>query len=334
MPKNSPTCRRNMLYYLLKKGPTTISKLHQRYNDTCSDTVSYKTIERDLQYLSKHYKIADTEEYPCHYYVDESFTPDYKLKLNEEQLQATTIALEYLKQTGHDYFATKCQEALTVMLEHLPKGLAHDLEENAKKYFFNTGTSGKPQSKDAKALEQVMHAIRKGKTIYCKNHSPYRDKKYNDRIRHFAPLVFSMTAGVPYLIVQDMDDQNIKRIRATRLSDVEISKFDIDNKLLNDLKNDLHNSFGGYGGINEETVKFEVTCNKVVKTYFQEREIHPSQKIKKISNGRYLITFKVADSFEIPKFLASFGGDIMNVKPKSVFDEIKNIWQSGLKKAG
>ena len=333
MPKNSPTYRREMIHKLLKKGPATISNLHKRYNNTYSDNVSYKTIERDLQYLSKYYKIADTEEYPCRYYVDENYCPDYELTLNEEQLQATMIALEYLKQTGHDYFATKCQEAQTVILNKLPKGLAHDLEENSQKYFFNSGTAGKPQGIDANALESVLFAIRKGKTIHCKNRSPYKDVQYNNRLRHFAPLVFSMTAGVPYIIVQDMDDTKIKRIRATRLSDVEISEINIEKELVKNLKKDLKNSFGGYGGVNEDTVKFEIICSKIVRTYFLERKIHSSQQIGKLSDNKYLITFEVAGSSEIPKFLASFGGDIVNVKPKSVFDEIKMIWKSGLKKA-
>ncbi len=66
-------------------------------------------------------------------------------------------------------------------------------------------------------------------------------------------------------------------------------------------------------------------------TYFQERVIHSTQVVEKISQNLYEITLNCAKSSELARLISSFGGHVNSVQPNSLYDEVKEIWESGIK---
>ena len=294
--------------------------------------LSRKTVQRDILELSECFKILSTEDMPARYYADGKFRPDYHLSLSEKELQAVLIALGNLKSTGHPYFKKICKEAEIGILSKLPKSLSESLQESSKTLLFNTGTIGKPISKDDESFEKVMTALRLSRCFQCQNQSSYKSVNYNKKIRKFAPLIFNMADQVPYLIVEDLDDGQLKRLRMTRLTNVKLLDIAVDKRKLTRLKK-LNNSFGGWGGKDEDTILLKIFCSNKVATFFSEREIHPSQKVEEVEKDKFLVTLEVAASNELPRFLASLGDGISKVEPKFIWDEILEIWQSGISKA-
>lgn len=305
----------------------TITEIWTKLKKEHAVRVTRKTVQRDIIELSEAYKILSTESMPFRYFADGKFKPDYQLSLSESELQAVLIALENLKNTGHPYFKKICKEAEVGIFSRLPRPLSEALRESKSSLYFNTGTIGRPISIDTKSFEIVMKALRLNKCFKCRNHSPYKSNKYNRRIRKFAPLIFNMADQVPYLIVEDLDDGEVKRLRITRLTNVELLDLEVDKGKIKRLKN-LQSSFGGWGGKDEEAVLLKIHCDKKVATFFSEREIHPSQKIKKLKEESFIVELEVAASNEIPRFLASFGSGIKMIEPSSIWDEVLKIWES------
>ncbi len=90
-------------------------------------------------------------------------------------------------------------------------------------------------------------------------------------------------------------------------------------------------AIGGWGGINNPPIEIEFTCTKVMATYFKEKKIHSTQEIKCINKDLYNISIVCAHSSELTRLLSSFGGNLLSVTPKNLWDDIQNIWSSGLK---
>ena len=343
MPKKSSeiskTHRQEQIFLILcKRSEETalslseITHILEKSNHT---HVNRKTVERDIVEMSEHYKIIEQDGRPARFYVEKGMSPDFKVRLNEKQLQAIFIALENLRWTSHDYFKKTCEEALITLMKELPSYITHDSENFAARYFFNNGSSGRPTSSkgriDINGIDTLMSAIRQGCDIKCTYCSPYKDNTSWTKVRHYSPLVFSLTAGTPYLVVFDHADQEYKRIRVNRIKD--ISQLEIKTDLTR-LKHITHQreSFGGWAALfNEDVVHFEIIGTKVIGTFFTETEVHPTQTVKAVEHDQYRVTFKCAPSREIIRFLAGFGAEIISVTPSAQFDAIKGVWQKALK---
>lgn len=327
------TRRQEIIFQYLKKcdedSALSAKRLHEKI---CSDghNIHLRTIRRDLEELSISHGIISTETRPEKYYPSKDFSFKYQLELNEETIQTLMIALDNLRLTSHDYFKDSVQSAKNVIYAHLEASLIEDLISSSRKYHFDYSISGKPFVSNVNEFKKIMQALRENKVISCKNNSPYKTSEYNKKTRTFLPLVYVMSSGIPYLIVKDLDDNQFKKVRMTRIKDVKLTNTEEINftKLKTNLK--LEKMLGGYGGIDDNSVEIEVVCSELMIQYFQERKIHQSQKVSKLSKNKYLLNLSCSYGHELVRLLSSFGGEIVSIKPDSLYDDVKNIWKSGV----
>ena len=327
--------RRQELIFQILKGKSadsglTASEIHQRLKSE-GLAIDLRTIRRDLTTLSSSHGLCSDERRPERYYPSADYQLKYELHLNENTLQVLLIALNNLKFTSHDYFKNFATETETTIFNSLDAKIAESLRQSKEKYYFDYSTAGKPASTNTKDFEKIMFAIRENKIITCNNDSPYKTDEYNKRRRQFAPYIFILTSGIPYLIVQDQSDLTFKKLRATRIKNVHLSSKSFDRI---DIKNELHleNFIGGWGGLSEESAQIKIGCDAHMATYFQERIIHPTQTVRKISDNTYEITFKCAQSSELARLISSFGGHVNSIEPADLYDDVKAIWESGILK--
>ena len=290
-----------------------------------------RTIRRDLIDLSSTHGLSSNGQRPERYYPSKNFQFKYELQLNENTLQVLFIALNYLKYTTHEYFRHFATEAENAILDSFDTRVVEDLRAAREKYYFDFSTSGRASPSDLKDFEKIMTAIRDNRVISCINSSPYKDSVYNQKRRTFAPYMFILTSGIPYLIVQDRDDGVFKKLRVTRVGQIKILKETFDPIHYKDYFH-LSQIVGGWGGIEDEAVKIHITADCQMATYFQEKSIHRTQKVTQKEEDKYEIEFECAISHEIVRLLSSFGGHIEKVKPDYLFEEVKAIWAEGLKK--
>ncbi|ATH07088.1 hypothetical protein BIY24_03790 [Halobacteriovorax marinus] len=327
--------RRQELIFQILKGKTindglTANEVHKRLINE-GLTIDLRTVRRDLIALTSSHGLCSDQLRPERYYPSSDYQLKYELHLNENTLQVLLIALNSLKFTSHDYFKNFATETETTIFNSLDSRITESLRQSKEKYFFDYSTAGKPASTNTKDFGKIMIAIRENKVITCNNESPYKSKEYNKRRRHFAPYLFILTSGTPYIIVQDQEDMKFKKLKATRVKNVHLSKKSFERIDLKEEIN-LETLVGGWGGISDKAIDITVNCEEQMATYFQERIIHPTQTVEKLQENSYKIRMRCAESSELARLFSSFGGQINSIEPESLYDDIKSIWNSGLKK--
>lgn len=335
MAKVSKNRRQDLIFQVLKgrdEGNALSAMDIEKALHTEDIEVDLRTIRRDLDELTETHGLTSTETRPEKYFPLKNYDLKYELHLNENTLQVLLIALNNLKFTSHDYFKNFASEAETAIFDSLDPSIVEELRKSKEKYYFDFSTAGKPISNNIKDFEKVMLAIRENRIITCNNDSPYRDEKYNNRRRRFAPYIFILTSGVPYLIVEDLEDKKFKKLRATRVSNVRLSKSSFTPKDTSKYIN-LESLFGGWGGLEEDTINIELICDDFMATYFREKTIHPSQGVQSISKNKNKLTLNCSNSQELTRLFSSFGGHIYKIFPKKLNEEVKRIWEQGLKKS-
>lgn len=335
MAKLSKVRRQDLIFQVLKgrDAGSALSAIDIEKSLKNEDLeISLRTIRRDLDELTETHGLTSTESRPERYYPAKDYDLKYELHLNENTLQVLLIALNNLKFTSHDYFKSFATQAETGIFDSLSPEIVTELRDSKSKYHFDYSTSGKPTSNNSKDFEKVLMAIRENRIITCNNDSPYQSPEYNKRRRRFAPYMFILTSGQPYLIVEDQEDQVFKKLRVTRVKDVHLSKSKFERK---DPEEGFHldSLMGGWGGIKDNSIDIEIICDNAMATYFKERAFHNSQRLTKLSEDRYSLTMTCSQGQELVRLLSSFGGHVKSIAPESLNLAVKEIWKSGLKEA-
>ncbi len=335
MEKVTKQRRQELIFQILKArtigNGLTANEVHKRLRGE-GLVIDLRTVRRDLITLTSTHGLSSDNLRPERYFPSTDYQLKHELHLNENTLQVLLIALNSLKSTSHDYFKNFVTETETTLFNSLDSTVADSLRLSKEKYFFDYSTSGKPVSKNTKDFAKLMIAIRENKIITCNNNSPYKSDEYNKKRRRFAPYMFLLTSGIPYLIVQDQSDLVFKKLRATRIKDVHLSTKSFERININ---NEVHleTLIGGWGGISEKPIEITINCNAQMAGYFQEKIIHPSQIVKKVSENIYDISFNCAKSSELTRLISSFGGNVNSIFPDELYDDVKEIWKSGMNKA-
>lgn len=328
----SKSRRQELIFQILKnRGKEESLSVREIYKDLLAEGVyvHQRTVRRDLDELSMTHGLVSHGSNPEKFYPMKNYQFKFSLNLSESILQVLLIALNNLRLTSHEYFQNIALEAELTILNSLDERLAKELKESKKKYYFDFSMSGKPSSHSLKDFEKLMIAIRENRIITCYNESPYKSQRYNQKKRRFAPYLFILTSGTPYLIAEDQDDKRVKKLRATRLREVKLSKKSFPCRDIRESLS-LDKSVGGWGGLNEESINIQITCGQKMANYFKEKTIHSSQKIEKLADHKYIVNFHCAESDEMIRIFSSFGGELYDVKPRFLLDKIKKIWTTGL----
>lgn len=314
---------------LSDESALTITEIFEALKSRGED-IDSRTVRRDIDDLSSDYGLLSTEDYPQRFYLSSDFHFKHQVQFSEPELQVLMIALNNLKQTSDLYFEKVASSLETLIMKNLPTETVKALRVESKKYFFDFSLVGKPQSSIEKDFEAILLALRTNKCFSCKNISPYKKMTNQERIRTFAPHRFVLTAGVPYLLVQDMDDLQIKRLRLNRVKQVKILEREVDQKLKVDWTKYTTDSLGGYGGESQVNEEVEIICDERMAIAFQEKKIHKTQKVDQIDEDRFRLSFKVPLSFEFQRMIASYLPHIYEINNESLRTEILKKFSKAL----
>ena len=309
----------------------TLTEIQEAFVRETGFKISRKMVDRDVLNMTQSFGVIESSGHPKRYYIDPNFSQKYRLDLSESELQILILSLEHMKASSLKIFEDHCHSLEKALDLSLPRELGVRLKQFKSHYSFSYGSYGRPNPWDEKSMEVILQSLRVGRTIECQNLSPYHDDSYNDAKRHFAPLQLSMVGNTPYLLVKDMDDGEFKRPSALRLINVRLTDISIPKVNLEKI-NIANFSFGGFGGINQETVDISIKCKGALATFLHERIIHPTQNIESLGNGIFQITFKIPPSTEISRFLSSYGTDLLEITPESLLNEVQQFGNRDHKK--
>jgi predicted DNA-binding transcriptional regulator YafY len=322
----SKKAKRHDQILLLLKGREESSAL--KISDLCEQLdqagfgVDVRTVRRDIEEMSTEYGILGCEGYPERYYLSSDFHFKHQVMFTDEELQVLMISLNNLKHTSDKYFQSMASQVENSILKNLPIQTVATLRQEKEKYFYDFSISGKPESSSEKDFKLLMEALRRNKQFSCKNISPYKDHKKQERMRYFSPYKFVLTAGIPYLLVQDVEDKQIKRLRLNRVKEVKILDAQVDVKLKVNWDKYTVESLGGYGGADQKNEDVVIICDQTMAFYFQEKTIHSSQKMAMLDENKYKLTFKVPLSFEFIRLISSFLPHILDIQNVGLKEQI------------
>lgn len=335
MPKklsdHTKATRQKKIYNVLRhitdeETAMTTSEVHKRLEDD-NFIVSRKQVERDLKEMEGAHLLFYTDTTPVKYFCNEDYEPDYQLTFQESELKTIALALNALSEMSDHFQRTLCEKTEEILLSKLPKELAKEFEKLKSYTVVSPPFRSVVGMEDSESYRKVLRALKDGKVIRCQNHSPYKDQAYREVYRTFSPIKLNMVGSEQYLFAQDHADKEIKRLKICRLKNMSILEEKIDQSLVEKF-DDLASSIGGYGGPGTPVTKYAIHCNELMAILFEEKKMHPSQKVQK-KGKEYIITFEANPSVEVSRYLSGWAEYITHVEPPEVFDEMKKIWDAG-----
>lgn len=338
MPKklseHDPITRHQMIFNILRQRTSeesamSVSEMYAALVGKGIKTCE-KTVKRDLEKMESTHKLFATEEKKGkRYYRDEEYDPDYQLTFHESELITMALALQNLREMSDQFQRSLCERTESILLGKLPKTVAQDFQKLKSLTIVTAPFRSIVGVEDKESYAKVMKALSESRVIRCRNNSPYKDKEYRKVLRTYSPLKLNMSGSEQYLFAVDHDDWQVKRLKICRLKDLQILDQKIDKSKMPSV-DELDASIGGYGGPGTPVKKYVIHCNELMAILFQEKMMHPSQKVEE-KNGEFIITFEANPSVEITRYLAGWAEYIDYVEPIDVFEDMKKIWEAGIK---
>ena len=341
MPKKfsdiSTQTRRNLIKRILKQAPQgglTITEIFEIFSKEHGHETTRKTVERDLDYLSESqgvYVVDEKATVKC-FAISEDYAEELEITITEEHLQIINLALGLLSKLGPVALSRLVSDTENSLVETLPEELKKDFENFKSLQAIQSSTAGKAILKDGDDLKNVLLALRKGKMIRGEYFSKHRGVSEE---RDLGPIFMELFGGSPYLLAEDIHDPEnpIKRFKLSRLSDVSVEKKPYTPPEKSDCERFL-SSFAGVGGDEAKIEHIQIWGSPKMAEHFEEIELHPSQKLTKLSEDEYLLEFRMPLAYHFIRYMAGFGGEIYQMDPSELFFKVRKIWTKGLESFG
>lgn len=304
---------------VLKTHHCTITQLHEYLQDEFD--YDRKTIERDvLALLAEDFISVEEDSRPAVYFCNEEQRKNYIIRFHDEQLQILLLALESFKKETPKTIQQRIIDIENILSESLPGSLQSALMRYRDLCFSSYTIAGASNACNDQELVTILQAVRERRKFSA---------TYHERKRTLSPILIKVVAGEFYLYAKDHGDDFIKWFRLSRFTDAslmtELAEINDDAA---DLTRVQSHHFGGFEG--SEIVEYRITGNQRLADYFYERRIADDQEVEELDDDHFLVTFTQNDSYELIRFLASFGGNITAIEPAFVKDQVKEVWEEGL----
>lgn len=341
MPKKysdiSAQARRNLIKRIIKQAPHggfTITEIFDIFSKEHGHDASRKTIERDIEYLAQDQGVylTNEEEATKRYAISPDYAEQIEITISEEHLQILNLALGLLGKLGPQALSRIVSETENALVETLPEDQKQDFENFKTLQAIQSSTAGKAILKEGEDLKNVLLALRKGKMIKGQYFSKHRGVIEE---RDLGPIFIELFGGSPYLLAEDIHDEEnpIKRFKLSRLSEVSIEKVPYTPPDKSECERFL-NSFAGVGGNEMAIEHIQIWGSPKMAEHFEEIELHPSQKLSKVSEEEHLLEFKMPLSYHLVRYFAGFGGEIHQIEPSELYFKVRKIWMKGVEVFG
>lgn len=301
----------------------TVAELTERLRSRRIE-VNAKTVRRDITELSRDYMIEEHSGRPARFYCSGS-KDIATIPMTLSEIQTLAVALCSLSATSHKIFNDSIAKIEARFLNAINSDLVALYEKTKSQYVF-LASSGQASGGNKNDLEDVLTAVRRRRLIKAINDSPHSESK--GKLRTFAPLRLVLNAGIPYLDAWDIEKNEHRRLRLTRLKQVKIQNESVDEKLMAELP-PAQELFGGYSK-KQEITKIRIVGDGVFGRYFEEQSIHSSQELKQ-EKEIYTVEWKIPLSDEFIRIIASLSPHIQHVRPKEVQQKVCDLLSNGLK---
>jgi predicted DNA-binding transcriptional regulator YafY len=276
--------------------------------------VSAKTVQRDIDFM--RYRLGLPIEYDqLHFgfYYAEPVANFPTIEISQGELVALYIGQKALTQYKGTSFEKPLATALQKISNSLPERISLSWSELDKAISFR---SVGPAAVEIETFEQVSEAVLKNREI------EFDYKKLGSKMverRRVQPYHLGLVDNLWYLFGFDIHRDQLRTFALPRMRRVRLTPTKFDRPSGFSVAHQLAFSFGVFsrnGNTKCETIR--IRFDSFAAQLVQEREWHPTQKIKRLSDGQIELSLKLANFEEVERWVLSWGSHAWVVAPAAL----------------
>jgi predicted DNA-binding transcriptional regulator YafY len=278
--------------------------------------VSTKSIHRDIEFMRDRLELPieyNPQSFGYHYTAEVTAFPT--LHITEGELVALVIAEKALEQYRGTQFEKPLLSAIRKIEQSLPDTISLNLADIEQTISFRTRAEPLLNLQIFDALAKATAHRRQLELVYRKTGSREAESRLVD------PYHLANINGEWYLFAYDYARKDIRTFVPARVQSAKQTGkiFSAPQKF--SLEQRLRGSFGVHSGEGEFDVVLRF--NTRVADLIREKKWHESQQLKDLKGGGVELRLKLSSLIEIERWVLSWGGDVVVLKPRELADAVK-----------
>ncbi len=286
--------------------------------------VSTKSIQRDIEFMRDRLELPieyDGARFGYHYTGEVSAFPT--MQITEGELVALVIAEKALEQYRGTQFEKPLLSAIRKIEQSLPDTISLNLADIEQTISFRTRAEPILDLEIFDVLAKATANRRQIEFLYRKAGSQQCEPRLVD------PYHLANINGEWYLFAFDHARKDIRTFVPARVQSVKPTGRTFPRPERFSLEQRLRGSFGVHSGRGEHEVVLRF--NARVADYVREKKWHESQKLRDLNGGGVQLNLRLSSLVEIERWVLSWGGDAVVVKPPALAEAVRRAARRMLK---
>ena len=282
--------------------------------------VSTKSIHRDLEFM------RDRLELPIQYdgsrfgyFYTEPVKAFPTLQITEGELFALVVAERALQQYRGTSFEKPLLSALRKMEQSLPDTISLSLADVEQTISFRTSAEPILDLEIFDALAKATTARRQLELTYRKPGQQQPEQRVVD------PYHLANINGEWFLFAFDHLRKDLRTFVPARIKAIRPTGKTFERRQKFSLEKRLRGSFGVQSGQGEFDVV--IRFNERVADYIREKKWHDSQQLRELKQGGVELRLKLSSLAEVGRWVLSWGGDAVVVRPAELAQSVRQAAQ-------
>jgi predicted DNA-binding transcriptional regulator YafY len=281
--------------------------------------VSAKTVQRDIDFM--RYRLGLPIEYDqLHFgfYYTEPVASFPNVEISEGELVALYVGQKALAQ----YKGTSFEAPLSTAFRKITHGLRDTIsitwsDLDSAISFRNTGRS----TADVHLFEQLSHAVFKQLEVRFDYKKPDA-ARYEQR--YVQPYHLGCVENLWYLFAFDLVRAQLRTFALPRIRNVLVSKTRFRRPIDFSIGRFLEQSFGVFTKPTKTKQAIRIVFDSFAAPRIEERQWHPSQKIKQLRDGGIELSLTLGNLEDIERWVLSWGTHAQVLAPPALKQHIAN----------
>ncbi len=240
--------------------------------------------------------------------LDEKFTLGLPVKLTLAETAALLMSRDLLRPTG----ALPLGSAVTSAFEKIGRVLSRDAQRLLEQMRDSIGVraiGGKLQAPAAEHVALIERALLERRRLDIRYYSMSRDEENRRQVDPYHLTVFD---GGFYLVGYCHWRKAERIFAVERIRELQMLALRFTVPPGFNAEEYLKHSWGIVHG---QLVPVKVVFSRAVARYIRDRLWHPSQKLRELPDGRLEVSFRVADTLELRRWILGYGPEAEVMEP-------------------
>jgi predicted DNA-binding transcriptional regulator YafY len=180
-------------------------------------------------------------------------------------------------------------------------------------------------SRHQEMIRTVQWALIEGKQVSGQYHSPYQDKPIRLTLH---PYRLCLVNQAWYLIARSIDDKSPKTYRIPRFQSLKMIDFKAERPEKFDIDKYFGNAWAVFRGKESYDVELEFTRDAAA--LVTETVWHKTQQVKRLPDGRVIMSFKVDGLEEVVWWVLSWSGRVKVIQPEKLREMVVEKLRAGI----